>query len=284
MSRRLWGAAVLGVISMAGCFEEEVTHCGAVDCPPEMVCDGVGGCAVPEQISQCGGQTEGAACSYSTLSNVHIDGACESGVCRSREIPACLFDQFLDSRVDSGMWELWLPANDPIVVTEGTGKLAIAIAPDVGRLYNGLQSRGRYDMLGGDASVDVEPASMSEIGVETTFSVDLDSTLGFEMSAYADRLHLVVHSSGGVTNSIPIDYDPIAHRFWRFRHDTTAGTMEMETSPDGTTWTSQRSAALVRPPTGVVVTLLAGTYIDRGAASPGTAYFHRVKLTSAACP
>jgi hypothetical protein len=60
--------------------------------------------------------------------------------------------------------------------------------------------------------------------------------------------------------------------------------MEMETSPDGDTWTSRRSAALARPPTSIVVTLLAGTYVDRGAAAPGTAYFHRVKLTSATCP
>lgn len=283
MSRSLWGAAVVTAFLAVGCFQEEITHCPTVDCPAEMVCDGVGGCAVQEQLSQCSNQSDGTACSYSTLSNVHIDGACETGVCRSREIPACLFDQFLDSRVDAGMWELWLPANEPIVVSEQPGKLAIEIAPDVGRLYNGLQSRGRYDMLGGDVAVEVEPAGQ-EIGVETTMGVELDSTLGFEMSAYADRLHLVVHSSGGVTNSIPIDYDPVAHRFWRIRHDTNAGTMEMETSPDGVAWTSRRSAALARPPTGVIVTLLAGTYIDRGAETPGVAYFHRVKLTSATCP
>jgi len=271
------------VLALSACFKDDITHCPTVDCPAEMVCDGVGGCAVPEQLAQCGGQTDGAACSYSTLSNVHIDGACESGVCRSREIPACLFDQFLDSVIDPGMWELWLPANEPIVVTEEPGRLAVEIAPDVGRLYNGLQSRGRYDMLGGNAAVEVEPASQ-DVGVETSFGVDIDSTLGFEMSAYANRLHLVVHSSGGITNSLAIDYDPVAHRSWRIRHDTTAGTMEMETSPDGETWTSRRSAALARPPTSVIVTLLAGTYVDRGAGTSSAAYFHRVKLTSATCP
>lgn len=285
MNRGLWGATLLTCISAlsgAGCFNEDIRHCPTVDCPSDMVCDGQGGCAVQAQLDQCSGQTDGAACSYSTLSNVHIDGACDTGVCRSREIPACLFDQFLDSHVDAGMWELWLPANEPIVVSELPGKLAINIAPDVGRLYNGLQSRGRYDMLGGNAAVEVEPAAQ-EVGVETSFGVDLDSTSGFEMSAYANRLHLIVHSSGGVTNSIPIDFDPVAHRFWRIRHDTNAGTMEMETSPDGNAWTSRRSAALARPPTAVIVTLLAGTYVDAGAQAPGTAYFHRVKLTSTAC-
>jgi hypothetical protein len=277
-----WSAVIATAAGLIGCIQERFTSCPTVDCPVEMVCDGVGGCAVPEQLAQCSGQEDGAACSYSTLTNVLIDGACETGVCRSREIPACLFDQFLDSRVDVGMWELWLPANDPIVVAEQPGRLAIEIPANVGRIYNGIQSRGRYDMLGGDAAVEVEPAAQ-EIGVETSFQVDIDSTLGYEMSAYAERLHLVVYTSGGITNSVAIDYDAIAQRFWRIRHDTTSGTMEMETSPDGVAWTSGRSAPLPRPPTGVIVSMLAGTYIDRGVSAPTTAYFHKVKLTSGAC-
>ena len=90
----LWAAA--------GCFSPEITHCPTIDCPKEMVCDGLGGCATPEQLSQCSAQADGAECSYATLSNVHVDGACDRGVCRSLQIPACLFDLFLDNRVDSG--------------------------------------------------------------------------------------------------------------------------------------------------------------------------------------
>ena len=254
-----------------------------VDCPKEMVCDGLGGCATPEQLSQCAGQGDGTECGYATLSNVHVDGACEQGVCRSLQIPACLLDLFLDSRVDSGMWELWLPENEPVVVSESSGQLGITLAPNVGRVYNGIQSRGRYDMLGGDVRVEVAPASQ-EVGVETTFSVEVDSSSGFEMSAYANRLHLVVHSSGGVSNSIAIDYDPVAHRYWRVRHNGDAGTIELETSPDGVAWTSRRSSTVVRPPTSVIVSLLAGSYIDLGVADPGVAYFDNLKLTSASCP
>lgn len=268
---------------LSACFTPEITHCETVDCPKEMVCDGLGGCATPEQLAQCKGQGDGTVCSYATLTNVHIDGACDTGVCRSLEIPACLLDLFLDSRVDTGMWELWLAANEPVVVTEESGQLGVLLAPNVGRVYNGVQSRGRYDMLGGDVRVEVTPASQ-EIGVETNFSVDLDSSLGFEMSAYANRLHLVVHTSGGITNSIAIDYDPVAHRFWRVRHDPDAASIELETSPDGMAWTSRRSSAVARPPTSVIVSLLAGTYVDRGVEDPGVAYFDNLKLTSAACP
>jgi hypothetical protein len=275
-------AAMLPAV-LAGCFQLEVTKCPTVECPAEMVCDGLGGCATPDQISQCSGQTDGTQCGYTTVTKAHVDGACETGVCRSLQIPACLADTFVDSRVDSGMWELWLPDNEPIVVSEADSKLAIQIAASAGRIYNGVQSRGRYDMIAGNAAVEVISASQ-EIGVETSFSVDLDSTLGFTMSTYANRLHLVVHTSGGVTNSLAVDYDPVAQRFWRIRHDPVAGTMEMETSPDNQAWTSQRSSATARAPTGVTVSLLAGTYIDLGIADPGTAYFDSLKLTSASCP
>ena len=283
MRRRflVWGFAAIG--ALPGCFSPEITHCPTVDCPKEMVCDGLGGCATPEQLAQCSAQLDGAECSFATVSNVHIDGACDRGVCRSLQIPACLLDLFLDSRVDAAMWELWLPENEPVIVTEQAGQLGVTLAPNVGRIYNGVQSRGRYEMLGGNARVEVAPASQ-EVGVETTFSVDVDSSSGFEMSAYANRLHLVVHSSGGVSNSIAIDYDPVAHRFWRIRHDTTTATIELETSPDGLAWTSRRSSTAVRPPTTVTVSLLAGTYIDLGVADPGVAFFDNLKLTSASCP
>ena len=277
---RLGGVLLL---ALPACFTPAVTHCENIDCPAALVCDGLGGCATPEQLSQCTGQGDGAACSYTTITSAHVDGACEQGVCRSLEIPACLADLFTDNRVDSGMWELWLPDNEPVVVAERDGELGITLAPNIGRVYNGITSRGRYDMLAGDARVEVVPASQ-DVGVETDFAVDLDATSGFEMSVYASRLHLVVRSSGGVTNSIAIDYDPVAQRFWRVRHNAEASTMELETSPDGTTWTSRRSAALARAPTGVTVSLLAGTYIDLGVANPGAAYFDNMKLTSAACP
>jgi len=266
---------------LPACLKPDVVHCPDVDCPAKMVCDGFGGCAVPEQLSQCDGQSDGTQCSYATLAGVHVDGACDTGVCRSQQIPACLFDLFLADRVDTGMWDLWLPANEPVVVSENAGNLGVQLAPGVGRVYNGLESRGRYDMVTGNAMVDVAPASQI-VGVETLLSVDLDSTTSYEMSAYAGRLHLV-YTSGGITSSTAVDYDPTAHRYWRIRHEA-SGSMELETSPDANTWTSQRSAALPRLPTGVTVSLLAGTYIDQGVTDPGIAYFYKVKLTSSTCP
>jgi len=280
MFGRRWAFAVC---ALSACSQPTFTHCGDVDCPAQTVCDGFGGCAVPDQLAQCSGVTDGAQCSYTSLSSALIQGSCDQGVCRSTQIPACLADPFSASRVDSSRWNLWLPANEPVIVSEDTTGLAVALAPDIGLVYNGVQSRGRYDMIGGNVSVQVEPASQ-DIGVETDFLVDLDSGLGFQMSAYANRLHLIVHTSGGITNSQAVDFDPVMHRYWRFRHDSVNNTMELETSPNGSSWTSQRSAELTRQPTMVTVSLLAGTYVDAGVASPGTAKFTDLKLVSTACP
>jgi hypothetical protein len=283
MRRSLAGGGVwVGLCVLVGCFPDEIRHCPTIDCPSEAVCDGMGGCALPEQLAQCDGQDDGTECGFTTITKVRIDGACELGVCRSTQIPACLDDLFTDNRVDAGMWELWIADNEPVVVGEAAGQLGITLAPNVGRIYNGVQSRGRYEMLGGDARVEVIPASQ-DVGVETTFSVEIDSSSGFEMSAYANRLHLVVRTSGGVTNSIAVDYDPVAHRWWRIRHDA-AGAIEFETSPDNAAWTSLRTSTVSRQPTGVIVSLLAGTYIDLGVETPGVAYFDNLKLTSASCP
>ncbi|MGE5186715.1 MAG: hypothetical protein ACM31C_31895 [Acidobacteriota bacterium] len=278
MSRGFTLAACL----LSACISPAFNHCPNVDCPEGEVCDGFGGCAVPEQLTQCASQTDGTPCSYATLQHVHVDGACDTGVCRSLELPACLYDGFVNDRIDTAMWDLWLPANEPVVVGEGNGSMSIQLAPGVGRVYNGIESRGRYDMVTGNTMVDVAPASQV-VGVETLFSVDIDATTGYAMSAYAGRLHMIVHTSGGVTSSTAIDYDPMAHRYWRIRHDA-GGTMELETSPDGAAWTSQRSTALPRLPTGVTVSLLAGTYIDQGVSDPGAANFYNLKLTSATCP
>jgi hypothetical protein len=275
-----WG---LLACALSACFKPNFTHCENADCPPQTVCDGFGGCAVPDQLAQCSGATDGTQCSYKNLLNVLVDGSCDTGVCRSAEIPACLTDSFSATRVDSSAWDLWLPANTPVIVSEDSGQLAVSLASDIGLVYNGVQSRGRYDMVGGEVHVEVTPASQ-DIGVETDFLVDLDSGLGFQMSAYANRLHLIMHTSGGVTSSMAIDFDPVMHHYWRARHDATANAIVLETSPDGNSWTSQRSDVLPRLPNTVIVSLLAGTYVDAGVAMPGTAYFSGLKLVSAACP
>src|SRR5579862_9859410 len=117
----LGGRGTLAAACMlSACTQPTYTHCANVDCPSQTVCDGFGGCAVPDQLAQCAGIDDGAQCTYTSLSSALIDGSCDQGVCRSTEIPACLADPFSASRVDSSRWNLWLPANEPVIVSEDT--------------------------------------------------------------------------------------------------------------------------------------------------------------------
>jgi cysteine-rich repeat protein len=46
-----------------------------------MVCDNHGGCAFPEQLSQCTGKPNGTSCNYTNLAKQNIAGACNDGLC-----------------------------------------------------------------------------------------------------------------------------------------------------------------------------------------------------------
>src|SRR5688572_12583639 len=65
------------VMTLGACVDPTITHCPTVHCPSDMVCDGLGGCAKPEQLAACVGKVDGDACSYKGTP----DGACNSKLC-----------------------------------------------------------------------------------------------------------------------------------------------------------------------------------------------------------
>ena len=76
------GALALACLfALQACFSAEITHCPTVDCPKEMVCDGHGGCAMPEQLDKCRGQPDGQSCAYTNFAKDRINGACSDGLC-----------------------------------------------------------------------------------------------------------------------------------------------------------------------------------------------------------
>jgi len=84
----------------------------------------------------------------------------------------------------------------------------------------------------------------------------------------------------GVLNALPIPYDPVQHRFWRFRHDAVNSpvTMNFETSPTGLegTYTVHFFRELGGPIGSLAIELAAGT---AGAVSnPGQAIFDKLDV------
>src|SRR5436190_21642531 len=67
--------------ALAACFSADVTHCPDVDCPKNEVCDNHGGCALPEQLSQCDGAADGTFCMYTDQTKNTVFGTCFGGEC-----------------------------------------------------------------------------------------------------------------------------------------------------------------------------------------------------------
>lgn len=73
-----------------------------------------------------------------------------------------------------------------------------------------------------------------------------------------------------------IVYDPVAHRFWRFRHDAPARLMHFETSPDRVVYTIRQSIPLGGPIGLLGAELSAGT--SGKVSSPGQALFDNLQV------
>jgi cysteine-rich repeat protein len=69
--------SVVLVVMMSGCYGSGVTDCGAIACPNDRVCDGHGGCALPQQLSSCAGVGDATACSYPGVAT----GECNQNLC-----------------------------------------------------------------------------------------------------------------------------------------------------------------------------------------------------------
>ncbi len=86
-----------------------------------------------------------------------------------------------------------------------------------------------------------------------------DQTLLFQLSLGADKF------------SASVTYDPVQHRFWRFRHDAPARLVLFETSPDFVAWTERFRAQLPSDQAALIAELSAGT--SRASSNPGEALF-----------
>ena len=186
---------------------------------------------------------------------------------------------------------------DPAVTTsQATGQLVItprANAP--GAHYNGYVGVNNYDFTNGLAAVELALAGMG--GAESLFSLGADinnysrflvatplpgQLLRFEeiredgtrhpVESTMPMLMFQIVANGQVILNISLPYDPVAHRFLRFRHlardanNNPANLLVFETSPDATAWTERARGDLgERSVAAITVELGGGT----GGASGG---------------
>jgi RHS repeat-associated protein len=183
-------------------------------------------------------------------------------------------DDFNDNSLDTGKWSVVAP-NSPAVVSETGQRLQITLPPNTAT-YNGIYSNATFDLSG--KSVQVEVAQpISQAGWSENFiQVVLDANNYYLISVGSGSL-VFRSMTGGVNNQTVIGYDPNAFPYWRIRHDQAANTINLETSSNGTAWTTRKTVTAGFSLTALRFYLSAGAW-GTGNGSPGAAKYDNFQL------
>lgn len=186
-------------------------------------------------------------------------------------IPASqLTDAFTGTAIDTSKWIYTGAASQ----TQQNGQLTITPKANTGGYY-GLTSKKAYDLTGSSFVVEV-PQTAAHSSAETQLIMELNGGNKLIISKGGTTLSLR-HKLNDVSYNTSVPYDATAMRWWRMRE--AAGTVYFETSPDATTWTTQRSFAKGFDLSQLYITLRAG--IGASVANPGSAIFDNVNVPAA---
>lgn len=153
-----------------------------------------------------------------------------------------LSDNFNDNSRDVAKWELIIIGT---LATIAEVNQRLEVTPPVGsgdRHEAHYRSVNKYDLTGSHFYMEVLQA-MTGGSVGTEFRLYQDNGADFYRWTVQGNLYAQYQAGGTYTTFVNLAYDPVAHRWWRFRHDAAANLLHFETSPDNVTWTSQGSHA-----------------------------------------
>lgn len=158
---------------------------------------------------------------------------------------ATLTDDFNDGVVNTTKWT---PSGS---VRESSGRAVVPAEPS----YPSLTSKQQYDLTGSHVLAEV-PAVAGGVTSETYMT--LTTSEGNSVAIIKSGLNLLFRSevAGRVENPGAVVYNASVHRWWRIRE--AAGRVYWETSADGITWVTRRSASLGVKLSSVSVKLRAG--------------------------
>jgi hypothetical protein len=137
-----------------------------------------------------------------------------------------------------------------------------------------LTSRHAINLTGGVA--EVETVSVLGGPDATTFSAGIDYThyVSFNVEGGILATKIVANTT---TTGTTVTFDPVQMKYWKF--DQTGSDLELETSPDGSSWTSQFSTAT---PSWIDDAFL--TLIATGNGSAGTAQLTNIDTQQPSAP
>jgi hypothetical protein len=216
-----------------------------------------------------------------------------------------LSDNFDGPNRDPNKWNLGTltqppAATDPLVTTaQVSGQLVITPLKSASGLhYNGYVSTNSFDIRNASATVEVVKAASA--GADTIFAIgsDANNFTRFMVHTAAGSTVLAPDSKatvfesatdptvsqlifqvnlGGTITSLSIPYDPVLHRFMRFRHEAATNSIVFETSPDNIVFTERHRVVLQKGVSAQTAELSAGTSTPT---TPGTAVFDNFSLVT----
>ncbi|MDQ1613085.1 MAG: aqualysin 1 [Pyrinomonadaceae bacterium] len=183
-----------------------------------------------------------------------------------------LSDNFNDNARDAKKW--YTAAAPGMTIVEQNGRLEIT-PPASTTGYDGYFSTPTIDLTDARATVEMVQSTGLVYGIETTYTL-ADGNGNYMLFDVGGGGFLAQQSVSGVMTRTIFPYDAAQHRFWRFRHNRAADTINWETSPDNITWTILRTERRSFPITNLQTQLYAGKYTATTTAS--TAVFDNLRI------
>ncbi|GHA01484.1 hypothetical protein ACFOOM_12125 [Streptomyces echinoruber] len=126
-------------------------------------------------------------------------------------------------------------------VTEAGGRARVPCTTD----YSAYASAPVYTLAGSQAACRMYAPAAGGAAVEALAEVLVLSSVGgtdagFSLNAVTGVLHLIARTGYTDPNEVTLPYSPSTHAWVRLRE--TAGTLAWDTSADGATWTTRRTA------------------------------------------
>jgi len=152
-----------------------------------------------------------------------------------------LKDDFASATLDTGRWDPWATGTSAYSLSNGL----LVLKAQGPSSYSGAYSISSYATSGCRAWVEVPQVNSDALDADTYFTLfDASSNeLRFVAAHEPGNLSGVELAfevvEGTSTDSTSKPYDAAKHRFWQLRF--ASGQVYFETSPDGQTWTSQRT-------------------------------------------
>jgi hypothetical protein len=215
-------------------------------------------------------------------------------------------DDFSTTARDASKWSIGAQTSattafDPqVTTTQANGQLVVTpLTQATGLHYAGYVSANSFDLRNGSAKVELVKAGTG--GADSIFAVgtDADNFYRFMVHTPGPPTALALHARGrdgierpldtttaqlvfqvsvnGQLTALSINYDPVQHRFMRFRHVPPPNSIVFETSPDNVDFTVQHTVVLQKSVSALTAELSAGT---SNPANPGSTVFDNFGLVT----